>query len=145
MSARRRLAVLAATASVIVGTAVWDSPASTATPARAAVTCQGSTCSGQNPNTTGCASGNVRTLEDKSYFGRLIRLRYNPDCRAAWAQLISGIPSDSALVQNSQGLTYTSTISSGSDTFTMMVDDMNLTARACVTIQTVGQACTGWH
>ncbi|MCD9145495.1 DUF2690 domain-containing protein [Streptomyces albireticuli] len=142
----RRSALATATGLLVLSTAGW-APAAPAAPApKALVTCEGASCDGADPNQTGCASGRATTLESKSYLGRTIRLRYNPDCRAAWAQLTEGKPGDDALVQDDQGLTYHRSISSGTDTYSPMVSNKDpRKARACVTVPGSGQSCTGYH
>ncbi|GAA0441561.1 hypothetical protein GCM10009544_00200 [Streptomyces stramineus] len=90
-------------------------------------------------------TGDVLTLEHQELQGRTINLRWSRDCQAAWAELTGGMPGDDALVQNSTGETQHRSIVSGSTTYSPMVNDENLTVRACVTLRSGSQKCTLHH
>ncbi|MBC2874415.1 MULTISPECIES: DUF2690 domain-containing protein [Streptomyces] len=118
-----------------------------APPARAlsAAGCQGPSCSGQDPYGTQCASGDVLTLEHQELQGRTVNLRWSRACEAAWAELTGASPGDDALVQNGTGETQHRAVASGTTTYSPMVNDRNLTVRACVTLRSGSQKCTLYH
>ncbi|MEI5101782.1 DUF2690 domain-containing protein [Streptomyces sp. PmtG] len=132
-------------------TAGWTAPSATSQTApspraSAAVGCMGPTCSGQDPHSTQCSTtGDVLTLEHQTLQGRTVNLRWSHDCQAAWAELTGGSPGDDALVQNSTGETQHRAIASGTTTYSPMVNDQNLTVRACVTLRSGSQKCTFYH
>ncbi|MEU7103990.1 DUF2690 domain-containing protein [Streptomyces stramineus] len=130
----------------------WTAPSATgvhAAPSTRVLTdvgCKGPTCSGQDPHAMQCSTtGDVLTLEHQELQGRTINLRWSRDCQAAWAELTGGMPGDDALVQNSTGETQHRSIVSGSTTYSPMVNDENLTVRACVTLRSGSQKCTLHH
>ncbi|WP_171170037.1 DUF2690 domain-containing protein [Streptomyces sp. I05A-00742] len=111
------------------------------------VGCKGPTCSGQDPHSTQCSTtGTVLTLEHQELQGRTINLRWSQDCQAGWAELTGGVPGDDALVQNNTGETQHRAVTSGTTTYSPMVNDAPpLTVRACVTLQSGSQKCTFYH
>lgn len=100
--------------------------------AHGAAGCHAASCTGKNPNTTGCAR-NAVTARSTSVDGVAVELRYSAACRSAWARIRNGGPGDRARVQNTIGQTYTATISSGNDVHTLMVNDAGIQSRACGT------------
>jgi hypothetical protein len=111
-------------------------------------TCLGPTCTGKDPNATGCAS-DARTVRSTSVDGIAVELRYSPTCRAAWSRIRNGGSGDIARVENNIGQSYSRSITGGNDVYTPMVNDMNVTARACGTnVQPFPlpnhTACTGY-
>ena len=94
-------------------------------------TCNGSSCTGLEPNGTTCAN-DATTARSKSGDGATIQLRYSPSCRAVWAKEVNGLVGDQMCVSNSNGATECATINSGSDNHTHMVNDKNITAAACM-------------
>jgi hypothetical protein len=114
-----------------------------------AATCYGSACTGKSPSTTGCANDAV-TTRSTSVDGIAVELRYSPTCRAAWGRLRLGANPDRVRVENNAGQSYTATVASGNDVYTMMVNDAGIVARACGT-NVYGRGpfshtvCTGWY
>ncbi|MGW2722175.1 DUF2690 domain-containing protein [Streptomyces sp. NPDC001492] len=102
-----------------------------ASPASAATSCYGPTCTGLNPANTVCAN-DARTIDTT---WTQVELRYSPTCRAAWARRVGGINggTDSIWVENSDGKAYSVDVPSNAsgNYFTAMVDDKGLWARAC--------------
>jgi hypothetical protein len=113
-----------------------------------AATCSGSTCTGKNPSSTGCANDAI-TARSTSVDGIAVELRYSPTCRAAWGRIRFGANPDRVKVENNIGQSYTATISSGNDVYTLMVNDAGIVARACGTnVRSFAPdhtACTGWY
>ncbi|WP_433087289.1 DUF2690 domain-containing protein [Dactylosporangium sp. CA-052675] len=124
------MVVALAVGAVMAGLAV-------ATPAEAATAdlqrCQGATCTGLDPKDTFCF-GDAMTLKERSHDGATIQLRYSPSCRAVWAREVDGNVHDFLWVRNSNGEQETAHINSGTDNYTFMVNDMNITAAACMTL-----------
>jgi len=57
-------------------------------PASAAAACNGSGCTGHDPQAYGC-SGDARTLDEFTDLGARYELRYSPSCFAAWTRVTS--------------------------------------------------------
>ncbi|GGP53633.1 DUF2690 domain-containing protein [Saccharothrix coeruleofusca] len=112
-------------------------------PIGAAATCYASSCTGQWPDKTGCASDAI-TAKSKTISGRVIELRYSPTCRAAWGRIRNGVGGDYVSVHSSSGTEYWKAIPIGSTTtFTGMVNDAGLFAYACTPVG--GGTCTGTY
>jgi Protein of unknown function (DUF2690) len=125
--ARSALALLVSAAGTIATGVAVAPNASAATPA----TCQGSCWNGKNPNTSVCQNDAITPVPAVTYKGATVELRYSPTCRAAWARITPAF-GDVMDVHNSAGL-YKYEISGNSNwTWTAMVNDMNLTSRACI-------------
>ncbi|MFF2519543.1 DUF2690 domain-containing protein [Streptomyces sp. NPDC058086] len=105
-------------------------------------TCSGASCNGLDPKRTGC-SADARAVYDEIFQGRVIRLRYSRACRAVWAQLWYGKPGDKAIAQGDDGNSQSEVISSDNG-YTLMVNDLGVTARACVEIGAPAMKCTGY-
>ncbi|MFE0582417.1 DUF2690 domain-containing protein [Streptomyces sp. NPDC058874] len=111
------------------------------TPASAATSCLGSTCTGKDPSTTTCQN-DARTVKTASWG---VELRYSPSCRAAWARKTSGASFDTDIkVANSRGASYTTYYGGNGTVFTRMVDDLDITAQACEQ-RAFGYSCTDWY
>lgn len=68
-------------------------------PASAAAGCYADTCQGKDPSATNC-NADGRTLDSRvSSRGVLVRLRWSPTCRAAWARIDRASPGDRVRVQ----------------------------------------------
>lgn len=104
---------------------------------KVAPTCHAASCGGLDPIGTHCAA-DARTIDDAVMDGRIIRLRYSPECRAAWAQLWYGKPGDRAYVQSERDghleAVQSVTVSpwDGNSVYTPMVNDKDLQAKACM-------------
>jgi hypothetical protein len=85
----RLLAVLALSAPVAAGAALWPSPA-------AAASCHRDGCNGQDPQAAGCDAdayniASFRYGNANPYLqGAWMELRYSPACDAAWARATEG-------------------------------------------------------
>ncbi|MFC9398022.1 YjfA family protein [Streptomyces sp. NPDC057027] len=129
------LITAAATASAVSAPA-QATPDVAETPAKALATCFATTCHGLDPIETHCVDDAV-TIDDVVLDGRIVRLRYSAQCRAAWAQLWYGKPGDRAYVrtvENGQTVAVNSiTVMpwSGTSVYTPMVNDKDLKATAC--------------
>jgi hypothetical protein len=99
-------------------------------PASAATSCYGSSCTGLDPSATTCQN-DAETVEGPGGIpGNIaIELRYSPSCRAAWARLKNATSSNHITVENTNGNTYSA---SGTGTiFTRMVNDKGIESWAC--------------
>ncbi|MER7540557.1 YjfA family protein [Streptomyces sp. NPDC097704] len=129
------LITAAATASAVSAPA-QATPEVAETPAKAPATCFATTCHGLDPIETHCVDDAV-TIDDVVLDGRIVRLRYSAQCRAAWAQLWYGKPGDRAYVrtvENGETVAVNSiTVMpwSGTSVYTPMVNDKDLKATAC--------------
>ncbi|MFF7186661.1 YjfA family protein [Streptomyces sp. NPDC008222] len=132
------IAALLVTATAAVTTTAV--PASAQTAPSASPTCHGPTCEGQDPRTTRC-SADARSVFDEVFQGRVIRLRYSETCRAAWAQLWNGQPGDVATVRGDGGRFQLRVITTSDNVYTPMVNDMGVTAKACVRVL-LDEKCT---
>ncbi|MFI1801933.1 DUF2690 domain-containing protein [Streptomyces sp. NPDC020379] len=101
-----------------------------ASPASAATSCYGSSCTGLDPSSTTCAD-DARTVEVGGGTGE-IQLRYSPSCRAAWARLQWSRGSGYIKVDNDNGDAYKATVTGSGKTnvFTLMVNDKDITSNA---------------
>ncbi|MET7354649.1 DUF2690 domain-containing protein [Streptomyces mirabilis] len=131
---------LAAVVITVAATTAIPVPAQAAPNAKP--TCYGASCNGLDPRQTGC-SADARAVYDEIFQGRLIRLRYSRACRAVWAQLWNGKPGDTAIAQGDDGSSQSKVISSDNG-YTLMVNDLGVTAKACVVIETSAMKCTGY-
>ncbi|MFC9396654.1 DUF2690 domain-containing protein [Streptomyces sp. NPDC057027] len=113
-------------------------------PASAATSCYGSSCTGLDPSTTICQN-DARTVSWSDRFG--VELRYSPTCRAAWARATSS-SSDAPMevhVHNTVGDNY-GTYTTGQTVWTQMVNDKDIQAQAYGYKQeTGGWGQTGWY
>ncbi|MFH8973457.1 YjfA family protein [Streptomyces sp. NPDC017890] len=159
MSTRRPAGALAAVLITAAATSVLSTPAHSAPPeatskppARAPVTCFATTCDGLDPLATHCVDDAV-TIDDATVDGRIIRLRYSAECRAAWAQLWFGKPGDKAWVraEDDDGNTVAKriiTVRPGDENsvYTLMVNDKDLRAHACAELPPDSNtACTFYY
>ncbi|WP_414635772.1 DUF2690 domain-containing protein [Actinophytocola sp.] len=113
-------------------------------PQGALASCYAQSCEGKWPDATGCAADAFTPRQNTSPEGIIVELRYSPTCRAAWGRIRSGIPGDRVRVHSSDGSNYAREITSGSDTFTQMVNDAGLLAWACVRAAITNTlTCTG--
>ncbi|GGQ34138.1 MULTISPECIES: DUF2690 domain-containing protein [Streptomyces] len=99
------------------------------TPASAATSCLGSTCTGKDPATTTCQN-DAKTVYWDGWFN--VELRYSPSCRAAWARWQGAGGATEPLkvqIENNQGATYSVT-TTGATVYTRMVNDKDVLARA---------------
>ncbi|WP_406065391.1 YjfA family protein [Streptomyces sp. NBC_01077] len=158
MSKRRPAGTLAAVLITAAATSALSTPAHSApdtaskAPTRAPVTCFATTCHGLDPIATHCVDDAV-TIADATLGGRIVRLRYSAECRAAWAQLWFGKPDDRAYVRTEDNGGHTIAIQSitvrpgnENSVYTPMVNDKDLKATACAEIPSLppdsDTACT---
>ncbi|MFF9848846.1 DUF2690 domain-containing protein [Streptomyces litmocidini] len=116
----------------------------TSSPASAATSCYGPSCTGLDPSTTVCQS-DARTVRTGDWG---VELRYSPTCRAAWARKTSGASFDTDIrVSNSQGDSRSVYYGGYGTVWTAMVNDKDIYARACETraYATLETHCTGWY
>ncbi|MGV9557324.1 YjfA family protein [Streptomyces sp. NPDC003401] len=129
--------ITAAAAASVVPTSAQAAPeAAAGTPARAPATCFAASCHDLDPVETHCVDDAV-TIDDVTLDGRIVRLRYSAQCRAAWAQLWYGKPGDRAYVrtvEDGQTVAVNSITvmpGDGVSVYTPMVNDKDLKAQAC--------------
>ncbi|MFC4117807.1 DUF2690 domain-containing protein [Nonomuraea zeae] len=162
---KRQLSVLVGTAATALfttfgaGTAAYAQPAQ-ADPVTVAATCNGNTCSGKDPNATGCSAG-ARVLADMVVPGYaskefLVRLSYSPTCNASWTDIQAINQPDCyggeniwhEAVNNSTGaVTRTARVYDGDacSAYTVMMSRVGRSTRACSTSAwTGGNYCTPW-
>lgn len=89
---RRRLATAAAIATVsLSGIAGMTTARASAPPLqhqqKVAVSCYGDYCSGQDPQSTGCAN-DAYTTAATNLSGAQLQVRWSPTCRTNWARLV---------------------------------------------------------
>lgn len=129
---------------VCAGLLFSSTAVATAAPVGTLATCFASSCHGLDANATGCASDAITARSATSPEGISVQLRYSATCRAAWGRITNGIVGDRVRVERNDGANFASTISSGSDTFTRMVNDANFLSRACVRATVTNSlTCTG--
>jgi hypothetical protein len=135
-----RLARLGGTVAAVslLGAGVAASPAA-AEPTTTLATCHASSCTGLSPAATNCnadaftPSVNGKRFSIRTPEGILVRLRYSPSCRAAWARIDSADPGDRVRVHSSSGANFAATVAAGATAVhTRMVNDAGLVAWACV-------------
>lgn len=113
-----------------------------ASPASAATSCYGSSCTGLDPATTVCQT-DARTVRTADWG---VELRYSPTCRAAWARKTSGASFDTVIrVHNSQGASAGVYYGGNGTAYTAMVNDKDILAWACEVraYETLQTHCTG--
>ena len=113
-------------------------------PAAVAACCHGASCSGLDPQATGCSADAV-TLGSATTGDVTVNLRYSANCGAAWVRIYGG-PSDRASVQNSVGTMYKVTLGQGGgSSWSLMVNRSSTRqAEACGrNVNTNARACTG--
>jgi hypothetical protein len=115
---------------MLAGPALVTSPVALAE--SAAQSCSGPSCDQQDPFTTGCVD--TGRANDAAFFqGRTVRLFISSGCRAAWAELTGGQPTDRISIQNTNGRTLFEVVPPGGiSAHTPMVDDLNIKAQACL-------------
>ncbi|GAA1965141.1 DUF2690 domain-containing protein [Catenulispora subtropica] len=89
MRSKRKLIAMVTAPTLIAGALALFGPASSAS----AATCFASSCTGKNPETSGCSDSKTQTLESMSLNnagGDYAQLRYSPTCQAAWIKIYSG-------------------------------------------------------
>ncbi|MFD8383727.1 DUF2690 domain-containing protein [Streptomyces sp. NPDC059679] len=112
-------------------------------PSRLAATCYASSCTGEDPQQTGCAADAI-TARSKKVSGRTLELRYSRTCRAAWGRISNGVPGDYVSIHSSSGAQFWAGVRYGSTSaYTGMVNDAGLIAYACTTIGSGD--CTGTY
>jgi hypothetical protein len=112
----------------------------------AAVKCEGKSCTGKNPQTTGCEK-DAKTIATKSPGGGgpTVQLRYSKKCRSAWARLASKTPSWAFMLSVKDHPNYVELGSSEYKAYTQMAGKP-LKYRACVKGWSSDKwYCTGWH
>lgn len=113
-------------------------------PTALAASCYGTTCSGLDPQATGCSADAV-TLGSATTGDVTVNLRYSSNCGAAWVRIYGG-PSDRASIQNSVGTMYKVTLGqAGGSSWSLMVNRSGTRrAEACGrNVNTNALACTG--
>lgn len=131
-NSRRAGAVLASAAVMFAG-ALYVAPAASA------ATCYASTCSGNDPQTTGCSSDAYTAYTTTAYNANgapvTVELRYSPTCRAAWSRLTNNIlASDGATVRQVVGGSDAWQSNPTTDVslwWSFMVNDANVSSQAC--------------
>jgi hypothetical protein len=107
-----------------------------------AATCYASSCTYEDPQTTGCAADAI-TAKSVVALGRTIELRYSRTCRAAWARVRNGAEGDYAYIYNNIGYEAADRVAAGSTSvYTVMVNDAGYSARACLD---GANYCTAWY
>ncbi|MEV0196020.1 DUF2690 domain-containing protein [Nonomuraea sp. NPDC050691] len=156
-----RLAATVGAAATALFTVFGAGAVAYAQPETARATCYGNTCSGKDPNATGCAPG-AQVLADMVILGApaakeyLVRLSYSPTCNASWTD-IQAINQPDCLyeeriwheaVNNSTGArTRTASVSDGSrcSTYTVMMSRVGRSTRACAHSSWENRDhCTAW-
>jgi len=119
-------------------------------PASAAASCYAERCQGLDPSSTNCNADGKTLATRVSTKNVLVRLRWSPTCRAAWARIDRASVGDRVRVQ--RPLDYpihdfeAATVTSGSSAYTRMINDLGLVAQACGRDISEGElACTTFH
>jgi hypothetical protein len=129
------------TMSVLALGSTLAGPAAYAGPHRAPATCAGNSCYGKDPQATGCAADGSRIGLPAGNSQEWVEFKYSGNCHAAWAK-IHGQPGTHGFVQNNLGQFAGVEIRTGSDAYSLMVnDDSGVQAVACV-FTSSGRACT---
>ena len=128
------------------GTVVTTSPASAASCPSA-----GSSCTGWDPQSTGCSSSGASTLESFYHGGSgKVELRYSSGCHAAWTRFTSTDDKGGKIsIESDDGIEYQVNLAgyTGEVKWTRMID-FSKRVRACHFAYYGGQAlwaCSGWH
>lgn len=157
------IAGAAATLFTMVGAstvAYAESPAAQTDPVGTAATCYGNSCSGKDPNATGCSAG-AQVLADMVVLGfsakeYLVRLSYSALCNASWTDIQAINQPDcyggeyiwhQALNNSTGGVTSTARVYDGDacSTYTVMMSRVGRSTRACSTSTWTGRNhCTPW-
>lgn len=118
-----------------------------AAPSAHAASCYAGSCYLKNPNSTGCNSDAVTARSKTASDGTVVELRYSATCRAAWARIRNSHVGAEAFVENTQNQYDSEFVSTGSDVYTLMVNDKDIQARACYAKNGGSDfsACTGWY
>ncbi|GAA2672098.1 hypothetical protein GCM10010400_37460 [Streptomyces aculeolatus] len=101
---------------------------------RSAATCYANSCTGLDPERTGCAADafSPYTVYSGPGLTRKLELRYSPTCRAAWGRISNVNEYTYVYIHNSSGATYgNSPTYPATSAYTAMVNDAGLTAWAC--------------
>ncbi|MFF7437554.1 DUF2690 domain-containing protein [Streptomyces sp. NPDC008122] len=109
-------------------------------PASAATSCYGPSCTGLDPSTSICQN-DARTVATSSWG---TELRYSPTCRAAWARQ-SGGTATTIWVESNTGLGENAYAGGGGTVWTAMIDDKGIYDRACGHVIEGGDSCTSWY
>ncbi|WP_399086930.1 DUF2690 domain-containing protein [Streptomyces sp. BBFR2] len=128
--------------------AVPRTPAATATAERSArplpppgVRCTADGCLGRDPEASGCAAKAVTTARGTAG-GVLIEVRYNADCRAAWAWMVGADPGSQVSVSaHGHSARAAAGRSGGATTPMVTVPGAPGTATACGTTAHGAQGC----
>jgi len=146
MRLKRWLMSLLAATALAAGVLI---PLSAASPADAA-SCYASSCTGLDPNATGCASSaiTVYTVNHVGTWGTgVLELRFSLACASAWAKISDDgkANANNIIVSNNAGAWEASIVNQvGGSAYTDMVDDLgSIESQACV--HGPGSACTGWY
>ncbi|MFB7450345.1 MULTISPECIES: DUF2690 domain-containing protein [unclassified Streptomyces] len=109
-------------------------------PASAATSCYGPSCTGLDPSTSICQN-DARTVATSSWG---TELRYSPTCRAAWARQSGGMAM-TIWVESNTGLERAAYYTGGGTVWTAMIDDKGIIDRACGHVIEGGESCTSWY
>ncbi|GGU72650.1 hypothetical protein GCM10010275_04010 [Streptomyces litmocidini] len=112
----------------------------TPSPASAATSCYGPSCTGLDPSTSVCQN-DARTVATSS---RGTELRYSPTCRSAWARQSGGMAM-TIWVESSTGLERAAYYGGSGTVWTAMVDDKDIVDRVCGHVVEGGETCTSWY
>lgn len=114
--------------------------------ASVAASCRGRSCTGKNPQTTGCEK-DARTIDRvrPGGGGPRVELRYSPTCRAAWARIQKANPSWDFKIEGRGGPRHTGHASLRYRVYTKMIGKPKK-FRACVAqYSSDAWTCTRWH
>ncbi|WP_369146319.1 DUF2690 domain-containing protein [Streptomyces sp. R44] len=109
-------------------------------PASAATSCYGPSCTGLDPATSICQN-DARTVATNSIG---TELRYSPTCRSAWARQSSNSPMI-IWVESNTGLYKEARYTGSGTVWTPMIDDKGIIGRACGYITGFEWNCTSWY
>jgi uncharacterized protein DUF2690 len=123
--------LVVAVCAAVIGTSAFTAPAPAA--ATAAASCYASSCSGKNPDSTGCSS-DARTIyraPTSPIAYPHVELRYSPTCRAAWARAVDAETGVEFWVYNRGNGQQQISYYYGPGSYTNMVNDAGTTSHAC--------------
>jgi len=136
-----RIAILLAALTVAMGGLVLPG-----SPAMAAAACNGSGCTGRDPQAQGC-SPDSRTIDEFTYLGARFELRYSPACFAAWTRVTSPTHFNTlfAQIRTDGNTVYGVQVTEGQH-WTQMINFAHL-VRAChaVWFDAAPNECTAFH
>jgi hypothetical protein len=87
MNSKLRIIASVVSPLLVAGTITVLGPVASAS----AATCFGSSCTGKDPQASGCSDVNTKTLDHISlstYGSDYVELRYSPTCHAAWVKTV---------------------------------------------------------